>query len=343
MFRRMEVSLNGLLEQLEKYRIESELVLVEWNPPADKPLLKDVLKWPDRLRYCTIRIIVVPASIHQRYEYSDRIAMNAIVACNCGMRRARGQFILLGAIDLLYSDELMSYIASRNLKNDEKYRIDRSIVDRSVVQYDTLKEQLDYCQKNIIRIDTHTPQKHHRWLRWFRDDLPDLYTNAAGDFLLLSREHWYSLRGYPVTDITGERSEWLLSYMAHAAGIKEVILNEPMRLYHIDHDDMWNDRLERNKLPLESWLSFHFMPVRFNNKIIALYRMFLMLIGYKFKSSVYGIPVVDHTESRKIARDMVAGKRSYVLNDENWGLGQDSLEEFIICTADWDKDYGRNQ
>lgn len=343
MFRRMEVSINGLLEQLEKYRIESELILVEWNPPPDKPLLKDVLKWPNRLRYCTIRVIMVPPSIHQRYEYADRVAMNAIVACNCGMRRARGQFILLGAIDLLYSDELMSYIASRNLKSDEKYRIDRCIVDRNVVQVDTLKEQLDYCQKNIIRIDTHTPQKHHRWLRWFRDDLPDLYTNAAGDFLLLSREHWHSLRGYPVTDIISGPSERLLSYMAYAAGISEVTLSDSMRLYHIDHDDMWNDRLKRDKLPLESWLSFHFMPVKFNNMIIGLYRKFLRIFGYKVKSSVYGVPVADPAESQRIARDMVAGKRSYVLNDEDWGLGQESLEEFVISTADWDKDYGRNQ
>ena len=80
MLRRMQVSLGGLLEQLEKYRIESELILVDWNPPADKPLLKDVVKWPDKLRYCTIRVIVVPSSIHQRYEYSDIIPMNMVVA-----------------------------------------------------------------------------------------------------------------------------------------------------------------------------------------------------------------------------------------------------------------------
>ena len=41
MLRRMQVSISGLLEQLEKHRIESELILVDWNPPADKPLLKE--------------------------------------------------------------------------------------------------------------------------------------------------------------------------------------------------------------------------------------------------------------------------------------------------------------
>jgi len=78
--RRMQVSLLGRLEQLEKCHIESELVIVDWNPPTDRPLLKDVLRWPARLRYCTVRIIVVPPSIHKRYEHSDKTPMNVIVA-----------------------------------------------------------------------------------------------------------------------------------------------------------------------------------------------------------------------------------------------------------------------
>lgn len=341
LLRRMHVSLNGLLEQLEKYHIESELILVDWNPPADKPLLKDVLKWPDRLRYCTVRVIVVPPSIHQRYEYSDRRPMNAIAACNCGMRRARGQFILQGAIDLLYSDELMSYIASKNLKSDERYRVDRCDVDRNVLQYDTSKEQLDYCKDNIIRIKAHTPQRRRR-IQWTRHDLPDLHTSAAGDFLLLSREHWHSLRGYPETDVIGAYSDGLFCYMAHAAEIKEVILNESMRLYHIDHDDKFNEVIKETRLPLKNWLSLPFLPTWFNNKVMALYRMFLTLTGYKFKSSFHGIPTLHFNEYRKMAKDMVAGRRSYIFNDENWGLGQETLEEFVISTADWDKEYERN-
>ncbi len=104
MLRRMEVSILGRLEQLEKHRIESELILVDWNPPADRPLLKDILQWPEHTKYCTIRVLVVPPSIHQRYEHSDKTPMNMIVAINCGVRRARGQYILPCNIDLIYSD-----------------------------------------------------------------------------------------------------------------------------------------------------------------------------------------------------------------------------------------------
>ena len=335
MLQRMQVSLSGLLEQLEKHRIESELILVDWNPPADKTLLKDVLKWPEGLRYCTIRGIVVPPSIHQKYEYSNKIPMIAVAAVNCGIRRARGQFILPGVIDLLYSDELMSYIASRGLKGDERYRIDRYDVDRNVVQNDTLKKQLTYCQKNIIRINSHSHVST-------KNGLPDLHTNACGDFQLMSNHYWYLLRGYREADIIAAHVDGLLSYASYAAEVREVVLKDPMRLYHIDHDSKFNDRIERAKLPLEDRLSFPFLPAWLNNKIIALYRMFMVFIGYKIKSSVYGIPTLSITEYRKMCRDIVAGRRSYIFNDENWGLGQESLEEFVISTAVWDKGYEKN-
>ena len=327
---RMQVSLSGLLEQTEKYKIESELILVDWNPPADRPLLKDVIKWPDRLRCCSIRAMIVPPSIHQRYKYSDRIPMYAVVAVNCGIRRARGQFILPGVIDLLYPDELMAYIASKSLREDERYRVDRCDVDRNIVHCNTLKEQLDYCQKNIIKINSHLHVGAE-------NGLPDLHTNACGDFQLMSREYWHLLHGYREADIMAAHVDSLLSYASYAAGVREVVLNAPMRVYHIDHADKFNDRIERARLPLENWLSLPFIPSRLNNKMTSLYLRLLMLAGYKYKGSVYGVPTLDYTELLKMCHDIVAGRRPYIFNDENWGLGQESLEEFVISNADWDK------
>jgi len=326
---RMQVSLSGLLAQLEKHRIESELILVDWNPPADKPLLKDVIKWPDRLRYCTIRTIIVPPSIHQRYEHSDRIPMYAVVAVNCGIRRARGQFILPGVIDLLYPDELMSYIASKSLREDERYRVDRCDVDRNIVHCNTLKEQLDYCRNNIIKINSHLHVGA-------KNGLPDLHTNACGDFQLMSREYWHLLRGYREADFVAAHVDGLLSYASYAAGVREIVLNAPMRIYHIDHDDKFTDRIEKARLPLENWLSFPFIPARLNNKMISLYRMFLVLMRYKLKSTIYGVPTLDFTEFLKICRDIVDGRRSHIFNDENWGLGEEKLPETLISLAKWD-------
>lgn len=327
MLQRMQVSLSGLLAQLEKHKIESELILVDWNPPADRPLLKDVVKWPDGLRYCTTRAIIVPPSIHQRYEHSDRIPMYAVVATNCGIRRARGQFILPGVIDLLYPDELMSYIASRNLKSDVRYRVDRCDVDRNVVQYDTLKEQLDYGQKNIIRINSHLHVGA-------KNGLPDLHTNACGDFQLMSRHYWHLLRGYREADIIAAHVDSLLSYASYAAGVKEVILNDPMRIYHIDHDDKFSDRIKTRKPRFEELLlSLPFIPSPISKRIILLYRK---LVNTRTRAEVYGIPTIDWSEGLGIVRDILAGKRSYIFNDNAWGLGKEKLPETIIALAKWE-------
>ncbi|MFC1908575.1 hypothetical protein ACFLXD_01705 [Chloroflexota bacterium] len=339
LLRRMQVSLSGLLEQLEKHRIESELIMVEWNPPADKPSLKDVIKWPVHLRYCTVRLIIVPNSIHQRYRGSDKMPMIREVAVNCGIRRARGQFILPGAIDLLYSEKLMSYIAARSLRGDEEYRIDRSDVDKSVVQFNTLKEQLEYCKKNTILVHSHAPPAPRRW--WQGSDLPVLHTSAAGDFQLLSRRYWHLLRGYS-EDFLFAYGDGLFCYMACAAGVREVVLTDPLCLYHIDHSGKFNERTHESVLPFENWLTLSFLPKKFNNYILRLYRIFLTTCGYKLKGSVGGIPTLHFAEYWKMVEDVVAGRRSYIFNDENWGLGQESLEEFVISCADWDKEYCRN-
>lgn len=326
MFQRMQVSISGLLAQLEKYKIESELILVDWNPPADKPLLKDVLKWPEDLKYCTIRNIVVPSSIHRRYKHSDKIPMNAVVAANCGIRRARGQFILPGVIDLLYSDELMAYIASKSLKEDERYRVDRCDVDRNVVQCKTLKEQLEYCKNNIIRINSNLHSGHE-------NGLPDLHTNACGDFQLMWRKYWNLLRGYREADFIAAHVDSLLSYASYAAGVKEVVLEDQMRIYHIDHEDKFNDRLKTRTSRFEGLLSLPFIHSRISNQLIFFYRK---LGGNRTRAEVYGIPTLDWSEGQNMCRDILAGKRPYIFNDETWGLGEEQLPETVISRAEWD-------
>ncbi|TRZ96031.1 hypothetical protein D4R78_01840 [bacterium] len=341
LLRRMELSLRGLFEQLEKYRLESELILVDWNPPAEMPLLKDVLKWPCGLSYCSVRVIVVSHSIHQRYKGSDRIPINIVAATNCGIRRSRGQFILPRPIDLLYSDELISYIASRKLEEGQRYRVDRCDVERNVVNQETISAQLDYCSKNIIITHSKTPQpKVTRWRNWLKGPvLPNLHTMAAGDFQLMSRYYWHLLRGYPETDISGSYSDGLISYASYAAGAQEIILDSPIRVFHIDHDYKFAEKIKRQALPFENRLFIPLLPEWFNRKIIGLYQRLLMLFGYKMKSTVRGVATLDFSEYYKMCREIISGKRSYIFNDENWGLGNEPLEEFIISTADWDKEH----
>ncbi len=340
MLRRMQVTTDGLLEQLEKYHIESELILVEWNPPSDKPLLKDTIKWREGLKYCTIRAITVPPSAFEKYGHSCISPSSAIVAINAGIRRARGKFILQGVIGLLYSDELMKYIASRRLKENERYRVDRCDVDKGVVQLSTLvgkgvvrpstlEEQLQYCKKHIIRVDG-LPPKIVQWVLY--RSLPKLHTNACGDFQLMSKENWHKLYGYCEDSHIVSHVDSLMSYASYALGIKEIVLKSPMNIYHIDHQGKLDERIKRVGIypRFERWLSSLPMPEGLRNNLVSLYFAILELMGGKIISSIDGVRSLDSSECRRMCREILKGNRSNIFNDENWGLGEECLEEIAV-------------
>src|SRR5881227_2143419 len=83
---RTQKFLDALAAQCERHGLDAELVLVEWNPPPDRPGLRDVLRWPAPGDHFEARIVEVPASIHDRLEYSDRLPLFQMIAKNVGIR-----------------------------------------------------------------------------------------------------------------------------------------------------------------------------------------------------------------------------------------------------------------
>jgi hypothetical protein len=103
---------DGWVAQAGRHGLNSELIVVAWNPTA--------LRWPDETSRCRVRVIEVPR------ETPPAIAKNA------GIRRARGEFILATDIGIVFSDELMEFLASRRLDPGRLYRIDRYDVEGDV-------------------------------------------------------------------------------------------------------------------------------------------------------------------------------------------------------------------
>jgi hypothetical protein len=151
---RMQAFLNAFINQMKRHRLPSELIIVEWNPPAIRPQLIDALKWPSPLDPCCVRFIEVPPDVHRRYRYSEVLPLYQMIAKNVGIRRARGQFILATNIDIIFSDELAEYLSTRQLESRRMYRIDRYDVMADVPIDGTVDEQLAYCQNHLIRINT---------------------------------------------------------------------------------------------------------------------------------------------------------------------------------------------
>jgi hypothetical protein len=153
LLRRMQAFAGGWISQARKYGIPSELIIVEWNPPPDRPRLAEVLQWPSDLGPCQVRLIEVPSELHARFAHADALPLYQMVAKNVGIRRARGEYVLATNIDILFSSELACFFAARRLQHGRMYRIDRHDAMSDVPVEASIEEQLDYCKTHLIRIN----------------------------------------------------------------------------------------------------------------------------------------------------------------------------------------------
>lgn len=319
---RMQLFVTGLLEQARRYNLNAELVIVEWNPPSDRPRLAEALKWPRGPGLSTVRIIQVSSEIHRLFDHSDGLPVFQMIGKNVGIRRARGRFILATNIDILFSNELVEFFASGKLSNKHMYRVDRYDVPSDIPPGISIDEQLAYCRNNVLRInakyETRILKNGHRVARtskmrfplirefkdWIRLAKP-LHTNACGDFTLMAREHWFSVRGYPEFEMYSWKIDGLLCYAAYYAGAKEVILKDPIRIYHVEHS------------PGSGWSPGAGQSLLYKRLAEA------------------NIPRLSSSQYIAWVRQMRRQRHPIMFNeDDNWGLSRESLDELLVVRAD---------
>src|ERR1035437_3562466 len=68
MIGRMQAFIDSWISQAKQHNLSSEIVIVEWNPPADRARLMDDLRWPLDMGPCEVRFIEVPREVHDRSE-----------------------------------------------------------------------------------------------------------------------------------------------------------------------------------------------------------------------------------------------------------------------------------
>jgi len=308
MLRRMQMFINGILTQSQQYRLSVELVLVEWNPPQDRPQLAEVLSFPERDDYCSVRIIQVPAEIHNRYEHSDRLALYQMIAKNVGIRRAQGEFILATNIDILFSDELFAFFASGKMTRGKMYRVDRYDVEPNVPTNAGLDEQLRFCAEQVIRINEQSGTRNLHTGDIHRTGSiagTNLHTNGCGDFQLMHRENWAQLRGYPEFDMYSFHLDSLLAYSAYFSGISQHYLYDPMRIYHIEHQTGWTPETHKKGT---LWKQLEVAKIkRMTNAQLSVY-----------------------------VEKMKEEKKPIIFNDDNWGLEAEEFEEDVPVRVEFD-------
>lgn len=398
MTRRMQIFVNGLIEQCRRHNLETELILVEWNPPIDRCKLSEELSWNLAGSPLTVRIIEVPPELHTTYNHAQALPLFQMIAKNVGIRRAKGAYVVATNVDLLFSDELCQFIASKQLKPHVSYRVDRYDVESHVPLEASIEEQLRFCETHLLRINgrkgieefpppSATPsdsdaaessvpsepvipwyhqlpdstvsklksvrqvykqllpkslrdrvlnQLSPEMTQWLidkgllqehvppppppeesafsesdpggMDDYPPLHTFACGDFTLLAQEDWFALRGYPEWQMYSLHIDSVFLYMAHYAGIEEVVLNDRdprMRTYHMEHGNGWTPDAERTQSLAKRLASM-------------------------------GIPQLSYEQLLALAKLMQQTEKPLIVNDETWGLGATELPETVISsTTSW--------
>jgi hypothetical protein len=410
---------------------------------------------------CEVRIIEVPPALHARFRHSEKLGLYQMIAKNAGIRRARGEYVLATNIDILFSEELMCFLAERRLERGKLYRIDRYDAMPDVPVDGSIEERLAYCASHLIRVNTsdgtfrvspngvrallpndiaaadsgisfqegwYEPEVYagqsFRWVnddalvqiqstgelvvelepgpgtgmgpfgleiqndgrssrvevqrrsilriplevspsrvvlrvkgggkkipsdlrtlnfrvfwckienrsglsspviqpskstrswvgrgvRYARDvvgqfgskpapeldpevDDPQLHTNACGDFTLLAKDHWSDLRSYPEFEMFSMNIDSLFCIAAHHGDLREEILRDPMRIYHIEHGSGWTPEADK--------------------------KMYANLVAK-------GLPWVDNQDVLRWGRDMQRLHSPFIFNHENWGLAGEELKE----------------
>jgi hypothetical protein len=340
MLARMQVFVAALVAQCERHGLDAELVLVEWNPPPERPRLVDAVRWPAGTGRLTVRIVEVPPEVHARLEHADRLPIFQMIAKNVGIRRAQGPFVLATNVDLLFSDGVMRTLASRSLRRGRVYRVDRHDVEAGVPAGAAVEEQLRWCGDHVLRINARRGTNdltsgafypiyagffdlpRYAWRRLRAGGrrpgadaaaeprepgsrLSELrrtalrmrirpHTNACGDFTLMAREHWDSLRGYPELETYSLHIDSLLLYMSRHAGLREHVLDGPV--FHVDHHTGFRPD-DEGRRDLYAWLADA------------------------------GIPWLTNRRFADYVVEMARTRRPLDLNDEGWGLAGESLPE----------------
>jgi len=320
MTKRMRLFVNGLLHQTRKYKVAVELIIVEWNPPAGRGLLHEVLPKPQSHDKLTIRYIVVPNTLHQQYRFADVLPLYQMIGKNVGIRRAKGKFVLCTNVDLLFSNDLFAFFEQQQLDENSFYRANRCDIPNTIEENWSFDKQHAFAEENIMERLGFAPNKTIllapvleknalvasivrklvRIKRYFFNtpssvQLWQLDTNACGDFTLMSKAAWEDIQGYPELDLYSIHIDSMGVIAALALGYEQVILPPTACTYHIYHKTGWGSMNDLEKV--------HFWHKR---------------------------PGIGWDAVHNAGKYLLANKVRYDINAPNWGFADVDLQEICL-------------
>ncbi|EKX40846.1 hypothetical protein GUITHDRAFT_142465 [Guillardia theta CCMP2712] len=141
---RFNRTIASLSESASLYRLDYEIIVVEWDPPGSRPLLREALVWPKNIP--RLHIITVPQHVHKEvncrgWEYEAK---------NLGISQAEGSFILCMNCDVILSPRLVKFLSEKTLKDDCYYRVDRYDCIELIPESMTAVQAAKHCQDHSV-------------------------------------------------------------------------------------------------------------------------------------------------------------------------------------------------
>lgn len=229
-----------------------ELVLTEYNPPADRKSMKDEFVWP-RAPNLRVRIVTVPPSVHNKLKarYGQSTAdLLEYVAKNTAIRRARGEFVVSSNTDDIFNPLLMELLRRRFFKKGVFYTAQRKeappqgLYDLSHPTYADVFAAAGIAPLVLNRSSEETTRTIDELLR-----KPSMaparqatqYWDNPGDFLLMHRDDWALVRGNPEVGTVAFVDGWVQAE-ATGRGLLYVHLDTPFVQLHLSHASTWQTK-----------------------------------------------------------------------------------------------------
>jgi hypothetical protein len=208
---RLQAFVNTFDAQCRRSGLDAELIIVEWNPPAERPRLHQIVRQPDG---CVIplRFIEVPKPLHERLPRASVLPLFQMIGKNAGIRRARGRFVLATNIDIIFSNELVKFLASRQLRPGVMYRVDRHDIESDYPVEGALDDQAAYCETHHLRVHRSSGTYPVDPLGHLLPVTPDVFAAPA----VTIGDGWHMREGEP-----------LLGYYRWATGEASMIVSGP--------------------------------------------------------------------------------------------------------------------
>ncbi len=328
---RVKRATSCLIGQLQRSKLDAEIILVEWNPPPEQPLIIDSLDLPPDGGSITVRAVVVDGLHHQGHLGAQERGMYAAKAANVGLRRARGRFVTPKASDTYFSNATIKAIARRDLEEAAIYRCDRYDIVLLTADLETLEGDALLSHLQSLKGTRYSRlQQPQPWR------VRDLHTNACGDFILMSRDSWSRVRGFPLDQsILALDCDSLVMHAAAAFGMHEVCLPASCRVIKGVHAQLFVNRTTAIWLPWQLWLD-DFLAGTGWPRLQTFLRTSFDYPRRRVRGveSVLG-PSVERNFA-KPARRWARGNTPDPLGPENWGLADEPLDERVLSRAAWD-------